>query len=87
MSASREVEWKPPKQFDGYRRAGLRTTAGRHSMCIGQDTVLKRPVTIRFLDLEERDSGLRERFLAEARSIARVQHPNVVTVHTAPAPC
>ena len=48
---------------------------------MGQDSVLDRPVTIRFLDLADRDTLLRERFLAEARSMARVQHPNVVTVH------
>ena len=81
MSASREVEWKPPKQFDGYRVLWTISRTEQSSLCMGQDTVLDRPVTIRFLDLEERDSGLRERFLAEARSIARVQHPNVVTVH------
>lgn len=81
MSASREVEWKPPKLFDGYRVLWTISRTEQSSLCMGQDTVLDRPVTIRFLDLEERDSGLRERFLAEARSIARVQHPNVVTVH------
>lgn len=81
MSTSPEAEWKPPKLFDGYRVLWTISRTEYSSLCMGQDSVLDRPVTIRFLDLADRDTLLRERFLAEARSIARVQHPNVVTVH------
>jgi len=81
MSTSRETDWKPPKLFDGYRVLWTISRTEQSSLCMGQDTVLDRPVTIRFLDLQERDSNLRERFQAEARAVARVQHPNVVTVH------
>jgi len=81
MSTSPEAEWKPPKLFDGYRVLWTISRTEHSSLCMGQDSVLDRPVTIRFLDLADRDTLLRERFLAEARSMARVQHPNVVTVH------
>ena len=81
MSSSPETEWKPPKLFDGYRVLWTISRTERSSLCMGQDSVLDRPVTIRFLDLTDRDTLLRERFVAEARSIARVQHPNVVMVH------
>lgn len=81
MSTSPEADWKPPKLFDGYRVLWTISRTEYSSLCMGQDSVLDRPVTIRFLDLADRDTLLRERFLAEARSIARVQHPNVVTVH------
>lgn len=81
MSSSPETEWKPPKLFDGYRVLWTISRTERSTLCMGQDSVLDRPVTIRFLDLADRDTLLRERFIAEARSLARVQHPNVVMVH------
>ena len=81
MSTSPEAEWKPPKLFDGYRVLWTISRTEYSSLCMGQDSVLDRPVTIRFLDLADRVTLLLERLLAEARSIARVQHPNVVTVH------
>lgn len=81
MSTSRESGWKPPKLFDGYR---VLWTIGRteHStLCMGQDTVLDRPVTVRFLDIVKEDADLRDRFLAEARQVSKVAHPNLLTIH------
>ncbi|WNG41896.1 SUMF1/EgtB/PvdO family nonheme iron enzyme [Archangium violaceum] len=48
---------------------------------LAQDTVLDRPVAVKFIASEMPDEAQRERFRTEARAIARVQHPNVVAVH------
>jgi eukaryotic-like serine/threonine-protein kinase len=47
----------------------------------GVDVVLDRAVAIKVLT--ERDDGERDRFLREARSMARLNHPNVVAVYDA----
>jgi len=44
------------------------------------DTRLDRRVAIKILRVETR-SEARERFLVEARAVARLSHPNVVTIH------
>ena len=44
------------------------------------DTRLDRAVAIKLMAVEHR-AELRERFLVEARALARLSHPNVVTIH------
>jgi len=47
-----------------------------------RDVRLERPVALKFLRSVEAASGrLEERFLREARAMAAVNHPNVVTIH------
>ncbi|QRK06879.1 SUMF1/EgtB/PvdO family nonheme iron enzyme [Archangium violaceum] len=73
--------WRPPGMFEEYR---LLRPLGRGSMgevYLAQDTVLDRPVAVKFIASEMPDEAQRERFRTEARAIARVQHPNVVAVH------
>lgn len=48
---------------------------------LGHDLLLDRPVAIKFIFSIESDEHNRQQFLAEARAAARLQHPNVVTVH------
>lgn len=48
---------------------------------LARDTVLQRDVAIKFLSARFADAFTRERFLMEARAIARLSHPNVVTIH------
>ena len=48
---------------------------------LGHDLLLDRPVAIKFIFSDESDEHNRQQFLAEARAAARLQHPNVVTVH------
>ena len=50
------------------------------------DTILDRPVAIKLLRLDtpfadQSPDQLRERFVREARLVARLQHPNVVTIY------
>jgi len=45
------------------------------------DPVLKRAVALKLIRSERPSPGLRRRALQEAQALARLQHPNVVTVH------
>ncbi len=45
----------------------------------GWDTALERPVAVKVLTLDHPQA--RERFLREARAMAKVRHPNVVPIH------
>src|SRR5439155_8354074 len=75
------VDWVPPESFDEYR---LIERLGRGSMgqvWLAHDTVLDRPVAVKFLsELAEHDAA-RQRFLTEARAAARVQHPNIMAIY------
>src|SRR5262245_34698597 len=72
-----------PQRFDGYfliRRIGR---GGMGEVFLAQDTVLDRPVAVKFIATLDPGLVARERFLREARAVARLQHPNVVAVYRA----
>jgi serine/threonine protein kinase len=48
---------------------------------LGHDTVLDRAVAIKVIGSRDPGAAGRERFLIEARAIARLSHPNVVTIY------
>jgi serine/threonine protein kinase len=77
------LAWKPPSTFDGYRLVRLLGWGAMGAVYEAHDTVLDRPVAVKFLSSVEPDDALRERFRIEARALARVQHPNVVDVYRA----
>ena len=71
--------WTPPEAFDEYR---LVRPLGRGAMghvYLAQDTLLDRPVAVKFV--RALGPGALSRFLVEARAAARLQHPNVVTLY------
>jgi serine/threonine-protein kinase len=69
--------------LDGrYRIDGLLARGGMSAVYRAQDTRLDRPVAVKVMD--ERfvaDKSFVDRFEQEARSAARIHHPNVVAVH------
>ncbi|UQA63571.1 protein kinase [Polyangium aurulentum] len=74
-------EWQPPSEFDGYRLIRLIGRGGMGSIYLAQDTLLDRPVAIKFIASVRPDATARDRFVVEARALARLSHPNVVAVH------
>ena len=56
---------------------------GMGLVMVGDDPVLARPVAIKFIAHGAPTAATRERFLIEARAIARLHHPNVVAVYRA----
>ncbi|KPK08140.1 MAG: hypothetical protein AMJ56_12105 [Anaerolineae bacterium SG8_19] len=47
------------------------------------DTLLERPVAVKVLSKTDPDGEFRSRLLAEARSVAKLNHPNIVAVYDA----
>src|SRR5688572_6665443 len=75
------TDWAPPEEFDDYvidRPLG----SGRvGKVYLAQDAVLARPVAVKFIAEMEPDSETRQRFLLEARAVARIHHPNVISIY------
>lgn len=79
MKAGRRRWQSPPQLLEEYRCVRLLGAGGMGQVYLYQDTELDRLVAIKFLNrLEE---GYGTRFRREALAAARVQHPNVVTIH------
>jgi len=70
------------KNFSKYR---IQKTLGRQGpgeLCLALDTELDRTVVLQFLSGDgEQDPGMIERLVSEAKSAARLHHPNIVTVY------
>ncbi|XYI02509.1 protein kinase domain-containing protein [Sorangium sp. So ce1128] len=76
-----DAAWSPPSTFDGYRLLRLIGRGGMGSIYLAHDSLLDRPVAIKFIASVRPDALARQRFLIEARALARLSHPNVVAVH------
>lgn len=69
------------QSFDEYRLVALLGRGGMGEVYLGHDTLLDRPVAIKFIRTLQPDAALRELLLNEARAAARLQHPNVPIIH------
>jgi serine/threonine protein kinase/formylglycine-generating enzyme required for sulfatase activity len=76
-----ENTWSPPEAFDEYRGVRLIGRGGMGEVFVAHDTVLDRPVALKFISAVAPDPRERAQFLTEARAAARLQHPNVLTIH------
>jgi len=76
-----ESAWAPPQEFDEYRIVRPLGRGGMGQVYLGHDTLLDRAVAIKFISRSDPDSISRQRFIIEGRAIARLQHPNVVSVY------
>ncbi|HNK46397.1 MAG TPA: hypothetical protein PKL17_16565, partial [Pseudomonadota bacterium] len=66
-----EKPWSPPTSFEEYRLLWPLGRGGMGEVYLGHDTVLDRPVAIKFVMNLEADEQVRERYLIEARAAAR----------------
>jgi serine/threonine protein kinase/pimeloyl-ACP methyl ester carboxylesterase/hemoglobin-like flavoprotein len=73
--------WVPPTELDGFRVIRQLGRGGMGMVYLGHDDVLERPVALKFLATADPKIAARDRFLIEARAIARLQHPNVVGIY------
>jgi serine/threonine protein kinase/formylglycine-generating enzyme required for sulfatase activity len=74
-------DWSPPAEFDEYRLIRSLGRGGMGQVYLAYDTVLARHVAVKFISTLNPGLSARRRFLVEARAAARLQHPNVVTIH------
>jgi serine/threonine protein kinase len=65
-------------KLDEFQRVRLLGRGGMGDVYLGHDTVLDRAVAIKLISARSPDARSRERFLVEARAIARVAHPNAM---------
>ena len=73
----------PVQQIDEYRITRALGRGGMGQVFVGHDTLLDRPVAVKFLVTPTPTERLRKRFLIEARALARVHHPNIVAIYRA----
>ena len=77
-----EPQWSPPESFDEYRLVRPLGRGGMGQVFVAHDVLLDRAVAVKFIGASWQSAPeLRERFLLEARALARLSHPNVVAVH------
>ncbi|MFO1077086.1 MAG: protein kinase [Planctomycetota bacterium] len=69
-------------QVPGYTVIGLIDSGGQSEVYLARDNELRRPVAIKVMRASGRDEDAgRARILREARALARIRHPNIVTIH------
>lgn len=70
----------PIERIDEYRILELLGRGGMGTVYRAHDTLLDREVAIKLIARTSSEAA-RQRFLVEARAVARIRHPNVVVVH------
>lgn len=74
------VEGALPQQLGRYKIEKLIGSGGFGQVLLGFDDQLRRPVAIKIAGRQRSRRGTEE-FLEEARRLARLRHPSIVTVH------
>jgi eukaryotic-like serine/threonine-protein kinase len=67
--------------LDEFRLVRPLGKGGMGVVYLAHDTVLDRAVAIKLIGVADPDASARDRFLTEARAIARLSHPNVVSIY------
>jgi serine/threonine-protein kinase len=83
--SSQDIESRLRTALAGqYRVEGLLGQGGMGAVFRGHDEALDRPVAIKVVSPDMAASAeLRQRFVMESRTVARLRHPNIVAVYTA----
>ncbi len=79
-ATARFSTWEPPTSFDSFEIERALGVGGMGHVYLGRDVMLDRPVALKFIADSSPTSQARERFIIEARAIAKLVHPNVVSV-------
>ena len=69
------------QQIGGCRIIQLAGRGGMGEVYLAEHIALQRPVAVKVLRAEQGGAGVVDRFLREARTCCRIEHPHVVTVH------
>jgi serine/threonine protein kinase len=73
--------WRgPPATFDGFELVRPIGAGGMGTVYLARDRGLERMVAIKFVTNTDSDPCATERFAGEARALARLQHPNIVSL-------
>src|SRR5206468_12602056 len=72
--------WRPPPRIAEFRLERLLGRGASAQVWLAHDTLLDRPVALK-ISAHETSDDARARFRMEALAVARLQHPNVLTVH------
>jgi serine/threonine protein kinase len=80
MSTQPAMEPAPPTAFDGFEIVRPLGAGGMGAVYAAREAGLGRLVAIKFVASSDNDARARERFSCEARALARLQHPNVVSL-------
>lgn len=75
---------EPPREFEEYQVLRRLGRGAMGQVFLTRDTLLDRLVAVKFIAMPGGglpDAAARARFFQEARAIARLQHPNVVSIH------
>ena len=83
IAAVMHESWEPPPVIDELRIEGELGRGGMGIVYLAHDTALQRQVAIKFIAEPHPDPRLRRSFEDEARLLASLQHPNIVTVFRA----
>lgn len=76
-----EPERSMPTMLAEFRIVRKLGGGGMGDVYVGHDTLLDRPVAIKVIRDLQSDEQMRQQLVGEARAAARIQHPNVVTIH------
>ena len=77
---SHDTTWEPPELFHGFRVLAPLGKGGMGKVYLGREIALDRLVALKFMTVPSFVTTARERFLAEARALARLEHPSIVRV-------
>src|SRR6185295_12656292 len=80
IAAVVHAPWEPPAEIDEFRIECELGYGGMGVVYLAHDTALQRKVAIKFIAQARPEPRIRSSFENEARLLARLQHPNIVTV-------
>lgn len=75
-----DAAWEPPELVDGFRVLAPLGKGGMAKVYLGREIELDRLVALKFMTVPSFVTTARERFLVEARALARLDHPSIVKV-------